>query len=184
MAKQNILNHLDKNEFGQVLAWTKACLRHKNGKKLKKNEEKKWGNKMLGNKKESKMWTAYLGEGIVEKILKEMGGNPTRPERKEKLRPDWETSDAIYEIKTRNWTTSGTAGEKVFGVPYKYARVPKIYGKPLKIICIAYQEKEHSVGEYKIFGNKLYPEHKKMLDFWKTMNIEFIPFTEFAKEYY
>ena len=58
------------------------------------------------------------------------------------VHPDWETEDAIWEVKTRNWSVPGTAGEKILGVPYKYSDVPELYGKPLKIVCVAYQEWE------------------------------------------
>ena len=58
----------------------------------------------------------------------------------------------IYEVKTSNWTISGTAGEKVLGTMYKYSDIPKFYKKPLKIICIAYQEYELTNCNTKIFG--------------------------------
>ena len=45
-------------------------------------------------------------------------------------------------MKTHTWCTTGTAGEKILGVPFKYSELPRLYGKPLKIICVAYQERE------------------------------------------
>lgn len=58
------------------------------------------------------------------------------------MKPDLECDDYVYEIKSRTYSTSGTAGEKILGVPLKYSEVPILYGKPLKIILVAYQEQE------------------------------------------
>ena len=111
-----------------------------------------------------------------------MGKNPRRPETKEHYRPDIETDDAIYEIKTRNYTTPGTAGEKVYGVPYKYAEVPSLYNKPLKIVCVGYQERELTEGHTPIFGNAR-NIHEKILEFYKNeLNIEFIKASDLIKQ--
>ena len=40
----------------------------------------------------------------------------------------------------------GNSREKVFGTMYKYSDLPQIYGKPLYIVCVAYQEWELSYG--------------------------------------
>ena len=57
-------------------------------------------------------------------LLKLLGKNPRKPKKKDGYIPDWECDDAIYEVKTRNWTTGGSAGEKVLGVMYKYSDIP------------------------------------------------------------
>ena len=82
-------------------------------------------------------------------ILEKIGKIVKRPEKKNHYLPDWETDDAIWEVKTRNWNTPGTAGEKVLGVPYKYSDIPRLYGKPLKIVLVAYQEHEFINGHTK-----------------------------------
>lgn len=143
--------------------------------------EKEWGNQMIGQENNGQ-WTTNLGEHYIYQILKELGKNPRRPEIKEHYRPDIETDDAIYEIKTRNYTTSGTAGEKVYGVPYKYAEVPNLYNKPLKIVCVGYQERELTTGHTPIFGN-VRNVHEKMLEFYKNeLNIEFVRASDLIKE--
>ena len=48
----------------------------------------------------------------------------------------------IYEIKTRNYTSTGSIGEKALGIPYKYADIPELYKKPLKIILVGKLEYE------------------------------------------
>ena len=100
-----------------------------------------------------------------------------RPKNKEGFKPDLETKDFIIEVKTRNWTTSGTAGEKVLGTPYKYSRVPKLYGKPLLIVLVAYQEFECSKGKL----NVLTPDceiQKEILNIYKKHNIHYIKFSD------
>ena len=97
--------------------------------------EKIWGNKMIGNDTPINQWTTKLGEQLVYDTLVKSGKIVKRPKQMSCYRPDWETDDAIWEVKTRNWTTTGIAGEKVFGVPYKYSDIPELYKKPLKIVC-------------------------------------------------
>ena len=109
-------------------------------RKKANDNEKEWGNSMIGDSGNGN-WTTKLGEKAVGEILRLKGETPKRISKackKDCYEPDWETEEGVYEVKTRNWTTQGTAGEKVLGTPYKYANIPKLYGKPLKIVCIAY----------------------------------------------
>ena len=64
---------------------------------------------------------------------------------------------------------------------YKYSDIPKLYKKPLKIICIAYQEYELTNCNTKIFGD-ISENKKKILDIAKDMNIEYIKFSDFIKD--
>lgn len=146
---------------------------------LKKNE-KNWGNDIIGNDKikQTSQWTTKLGENFVAKILSDKGYTVKRPIKKEGYKPDWEIEEAIIEVKTRNWNTTGTAGEKVLGAPYKYAAIPRLYGKPLKIICVAYQEYELTYGNTRVFGEDIQVEQKKMLDEWKKRGIEYVKFSD------
>lgn len=140
--------------------------------------EKEWGNSMIGQKSNGN-WTTLLGEGLVHDVLAMLGENPRKPERKNGYEPDWETDDYIYEVKTRNWTTSGTAGEKVLGVMYKYSEIPEIYGKPLRIICVGYQEWELTNGTTKIFGDVC--ERKRgFLNYAESLGISYIKFSDIA----
>lgn len=138
--------------------------------------EKEWGNIIIGQKNNGN-WTTLLGEGIVFEVLKKLGENPRKPEIRNGYSPDWETDNCIYEVKTRNWTTTGTAGEKVFGVMYKYSEIPELYGKPLKIVCVGYQEYELTHGNTKIFGN-ISESKKKFIELAKSLNIEYIKFSD------
>lgn len=141
-----------------------------------KASEKEWGNKMIGQKGNGN-WTTRLGEDLVRDTLKELGKNPRKPKSIGGYLPDWETDDAIWEVKTRSWTVSGTAGEKVLGTMFKYAQVPELYGKPLRIVCVAYQEWELGHGATRIFGD-VCPQQRRMLEVAKENGIEYVKFSE------
>jgi hypothetical protein len=163
------IHYLDNNE---TIDWIIGENKWNKPKRSDENKkiEKKWENSF--HNKELKQWSTRLGEGVVEEILTIQGNNVRKPEKKNGYKPDWETDDAIYEVKTRSWTTSGTAGEKILGVPYKYASIPRLYNKPLYIVLVAYQEYE-AVNSFNLFNNAC-PERQKIIDLWKEMNIFYI----------
>jgi len=142
--------------------------------------EKEWGNHIIGQNNNGN-WTTILGEHMVRDVLTLKGENPRRPQNKGGYSPDWETDNYIYEIKTRNWTTGGTAGEKVLGTMYKYSDIPILYEKPLKIVCVAYQEYELSNGSTRIFG-EISENKQKFIDLAKSMNIEYMKFSDLVKD--
>lgn len=139
-------------------------------------EEKQWGNTMIGQENNNN-WTTKLGEGLVHDTLVLRGENPRRPLRIDGYNPDWETDEYIYEVKTRNWTTTGTAGEKVYGTMYKYSDIPEIYGKPLRIVCVAYQEWELGNSNTRIFG-VISPQKQRFIDLAAEMGITYMKFSD------
>jgi hypothetical protein len=146
-------------------------------KKKLENEERKWGNEMIGQKNNGN-WSTKLGEQLVYDVLKLRGENPKKPIAKGGFKPDWETDAFIYEVKTSNWWVSGTAGEKVFGTFVKYQDIPELYGKPLKIVCVALQEEEFTNGKTKYFGENITKKTKQVLDLAASWNIEYIKFSD------
>lgn len=140
--------------------------------------EKIWGNSMIGQTFNNN-WTTLLGEGIVHDTLCKRGEHPRKPDCRGGYQPDWETDNCIYEVKTRNWTTSGTAGEKVLGVPFKYSDVPLLYSKPLCIVCVAYQEWELTNGKTKVFG-EVSERKRRFLDLAESMGITYVKFSDLA----
>ena len=173
---------LNDNVFHEICAWANEKPKTLMNETLTNSIEKAWGNNMI-NSKDNNQWTTKLGESFVFTLLQKLNENPRIPSAKSKYRPDIETDEYIYEVKTRNWTTPGTAGEKVYGSPYKYAEIPELYNKPLKIVCVAFQEYELTHGATPIFDNvrKL---HKEILDFYKSKNIHFIKCTDLINQYY
>tara|TARA_B100001996_G_scaffold317806_2_gene261219 strand:+ start:5779 stop:6411 length:633 start_codon:yes stop_codon:yes gene_type:complete len=142
-----------------------------------KKKEFEWGNSII-NQKDNGNWSTTLGQNLVRDVLKLLGKNPRKPEKKDGYIPDWECDDAIYEVKTRNWTTGGSAGEKVLGVMYKYSDIPVLYGKPLYIVLVAYQEYEYTLGNTKIFGENISERKKTLLDTAAGMDIKYLKFSD------
>ena len=143
-----------------------------------KKKEREWGNKVI-NQLSNTQWTTLLGEGLVNLILKLNNLNPRKPNKVNAcpFEVDWETDTCMWEVKTRSWTTQGTAGEKVFGTMYKYADIPVIYDKPLKIVVVAYQEYELTHGNTKIFNTDS-ARQNQMLDFAKSCGVEYVKFSD------
>ena len=149
-----------------------------NGKKQKIKKRKKI---IIINDTNNKQWTTKLGENLVKDVLERTGRTVSRPKKKEHYQPDWETEDAIWEVKTRNWTVEGTAGEKVLGTMYKYSDVPLLYGKPLIIVCVAYQEYELTHGNTKIFG-EMSDRKKAFLKLAEDFKITYMKFSELVSQ--
>ena len=146
-------------------------------KKNVSNEEKKWGNDMIGQENNGQ-WTTLLGEGLVYDILQLRGENPRKPLRKGGFNPDWETDEYIYEVKTSNWWVDGTAGEKVLGTFIKYQDIPELYGKPLRIVCVANQEEEFTNGKTVYFGENITKKTQQILNMASLWNIEYVKFSD------
>ena len=110
-----------------------------------------------------------------------MGKSVSHPKPIQTWEPDLETEDYVIEVKSQTYFTTGTAGEKILGVPFKYAEIPALFGKPLRIVCIAYAE-QVCIESYGIFpGIKQTETRKKIIDFYETLNIRFIKTTELLK---
>lgn len=162
-------------------------------KKLKESKviEQNWGNeviKTIGGKQ----WTTVLCQDLVMEALIKLGRKNVRTTtakkssiRDKKYDPDLECDDFVYEVKGRSWSTPGTAGEKILGVPLKYGELPRLYNKPLQIILVGYQEYE--AREKFAFGDLLDKnnqtiELQESLAFYKEKHIEYVAFTDILKK--
>lgn len=153
---------------------------------LTKNIEHEWGKSIIGYS--TNQWTTKLGESILKELLILLGKNPTRvrdPMKSingKKLLPDFECDDEMYENKARTYSTTGTAGEKVLASALKYCEVPRLYNKPLYIVCMAYQEKEADKC-FHLF-NPMSEELKDILTYFdEKLDIRYIKATELLEEY-
>ena len=140
--------------------------------------EDKWGQATLKIRrpdlKLDKQWTNMFGEHLCEEIYTLLGKTVTKPAKKEHFCPDREVDDAIVEAKAGTFHTGGTAGEKILGCPFKYAEIPDLYGKPLKILCMGGAEKVCRESYGNLPGAKCSPQKKKFLDFFRENRIEYI----------
>ena len=147
--------------------------------------EDKWGQDTLKIRrpdlKLDKQWTNKFGEHICEEIYALLGKNVSKPANKEHYQPDSEVDDAIIEAKTQTFYTNGTAGEKILGSPFKYAEIPDLYGKPLKILCMGGAEKLCKEKYGNLPGAKCSPQKKKFLDFFRENGIEYIGASDILK---
>lgn len=178
----------DGKEFKKYLEKVKLTDEQSSKKKnvVLNTKENIWGNGIREKYLEMKMckgvasttqWTNQVGECIVKEILICLGETPGKPtckidpDTKKKLSPDFESEKGVYEVKTRNWTTSGTAGEKVLGTPYKYLVIPKLYKKPLFIVLVGYQEEEY---RNLLDKDKVGPERKEFLEYLEKKRIFYV----------
>ncbi len=155
--------------------------------------EDKWGNSMSmlvpalhenikrKNPEEDKtrQWTGPFGEQICKELYILLNENPKRIS-KESLEIDFETDSCMIEVKTQTYFTTGTAGEKIMAVPFKYRNVLDIYGKPLKIVCVGGAERLGRF-QYGILDNRD-DNAAKLLDFYKNeLGIEFVGIRDLLK---
>jgi len=183
----------------EVIRWcyegiTDVSLRNtNNAEKLKasKKIEDEWGDKIVGGNGGSQ-WTTVLCQELAMEaliLLERKNVKKASPKqssvREKEYQPDLESDEYVYEVKGRNWSTTGTAGEKILGVPLKYGELPNLYKKPLQIILVGYQEYEARQGF--AFGDLLDKnnqtiELKESLAFYKEQDIEYIAFTDILKK--
>jgi len=144
--------------------------------------EDKWGQDMLKTRRHDlkldKQWTNKFGEHLCEEIYLLLGKEFSKPVKKEHYQPDYEVDDAIVEAKAGTFHTGGTAGEKILGCPFKYAEIPDLYSKPLKILCIGGAEKVCRDQYGNLVGAKCSAQKKRFLDFFKENRIEYIGATD------
>jgi hypothetical protein len=163
----------------QVIQWLKGDLSFLTDK----DSEDAWGRaelkKLRPDLEVNQLWSGKLGELIAKELLVYTGRTIVSHKSKEGLNPDFETGDAMWEVKTQTYFTTGTAGEKILGVPYKYRNVSTIYGKPLKILCLAGAEKECRDHYGNLEGAKMDSSSQNLLVFYKdTFKIEYIGATD------
>jgi hypothetical protein len=109
-----------------------------------------------------RQWSGVFGEEIVRQLLLNRGCNVKKPGKINNLLLDLETDNYLYEVKTRNYTTPGTIGEKILGTPYKYSQIYKYSKKPILIVLVGFQEIE---GREKFNLSQPSTEEKLFLDF-------------------
>ena len=147
--------------------------------------EDKWGQEILKLKRPDltldKQWTNKFGEHICEELLTLQGLAVSKPKNINHYQPDLETPDAIWEAKACTFYTTGTACEKILGCPFKYAEVPDLYNKPLKILCIGGAERTCREQYGNLPGPKNSTQKSKFLSFFKDNRIEFVAASDLVK---
>jgi hypothetical protein len=102
--------------------------------------ERTWGVDLLRTLRPETTTTSNwgeVGEEIVRELLLAEGQVAVKPTiLAEKYELDWETPTHMIEAKSQGHHMTGTADEKIFGVPFKYADVPDLYKKPVRVILV------------------------------------------------
>jgi hypothetical protein len=141
-----------------------------------------WGREILKKRrpdlKLDKQWSGKFGEYVCEEILRLLGKMPHKPIKIQHYQPDYEVDDAIWEAKTETFYTEGTAGEKILGCPFKYAEIPELYAKPLRILCIGGAEKACREQYGNLKGSKCSSRKNTFLQFYKDIGIEYVGATD------
>lgn len=188
----NLLNNLEIIRWCYEPIYKFSLLNSSDDKKLKEcnKVEKDLAHSLIGGS--GNQWTTVLCQELVKEALIKLGrknviSSTSRKSsiRNKKYKPDLECDEYVYEVKGRSWSTPGTAGEKILGVPLKYGELPILYHKPLRIILVGYQEYEARNGYG--FGDLLdknvqTKELRDSLKYFKEHNIEYVGFTDILKE--
>lgn len=149
--------------------------------------EDKWGQAMLKTRrpdlKLDKQWTNKFGEHICEELYALLGKTVSKPVKKSHYQPDSEVDDAILEAKAGTFHTGGTAGEKILGCPFKYAEIPALYGKPLKILCMGGAEKVCRDSYGNLPGPQCTPQKQKFLEFFRQNQIEYVGASDILRSF-
>ena len=148
--------------------------------------ENNWGRSVMRLRRPDlafgNQWTGPFGEYLCEEIYTLLGKECSVPENINGLEPDRQIDNNIIESKTQTYFTPGTAGEKILGVPFKYADVPELYVKPLIIVCIGRAEKLCRETYGILPGPSCTPKKQRFLDFYKQEGITFIGATDLLKQ--
>ena len=113
-----------------------------------------------------------FGEILVKEYYIMTGEYKTdKPEKKGGHDLDLETIGKMIEVKTGSYFTTGTAGEKIFGIFYKYAAVPRLYNKPLLVVLLGGDKKESDL----VCKSEI-PEREDQKEYWKSKNMTYTCF--------
>lgn len=150
-------------------------LEHKWGRlKITFYKEKNYCN--VNVKENTNQWSNIVSECLIKHLLEIKGEKVWKPKKKKddigNVVPDLETDKAVYEVKTRNYCTSGTAGEKTLGTALKYINVPELYNKPLYIVLVGYAEEEYK--NLLLNTEKISEKRRNVLKYYQTQNIFYI----------
>ena len=114
---------------------------------------------------------------FAERIFREIVPHGWSPKKIGSKHLDWEDENFVYEIKTQFLWGGGTAQDKILGTPVKYSEIPKLSGKPLRIVCFAAAE---TLTREVLMRDC--PEMRDLIALWKTWNIEYVWGSDLIKD--
>jgi hypothetical protein len=139
-------------------------------------QEDNWGNEIFNGafKTEKNQWTTKFSETFVKEVISKLyNEQPQRALKLNNLQPDLETNNFIIEVKFQKYFSTGTAWEKVLGVPLKYSGYPNPKNKKFLIVCCG-QIEVIMKKKFKNFNQK----QNKIIEFYKENGFEYVFFTD------
>lgn len=172
------------NELNENTEQSKKIKKRNDNYKLR---EDIWGRNIMRtirpDLKLEKQWTNLFGKYIVKEYFENINMIIKYPKKINGYMPDFEIDNYIIEVKCGTYFTEGTAHEKILGTPFKYCEIPKLYNKPLLIICIGKAEYLgiHKYGflQGEILNNS--KEKQRFIRFYEENNIQLIGYTQLHK---
>jgi hypothetical protein len=144
--------------------------------KEKLKQEDNWGNNINNGsfKTDKNQWTTSFSETFVKEVISKLyNEQPQRALKLNNLQPDLETNNFIIEVKFQKYFSTGTAWEKVLGVPLKYSGYPNPKNKKFIIVCCG-QIEVLMRKKIKMFNQK----QNNIIKFYKENGFEYVFFTD------
>ena len=176
----------------ELLKFSKKPFYNRKCRKLEFNFAQHIATTFLGIKlKQNGQWTTLFGESLVKYTYdskhNQVNTKPPRNTYKfnnKSLQPDWMTTNGentyFKEVKTRTYSVSGTAGEKITHVPIKYSSLLSEHNK-MDVVCVGFQEheaKEMHILPTKDENNEGAPQIpafiKDQVELWGKYNVRFV----------
>ncbi len=180
MSKSNIveITHID----DALTEWINGTGKWANWKRSAENKvlEYEFIRKYIPLHVSKKIQYGNFGEMLVVKLLKDIGVECIRQLQIGRYTPDIYTGYGNIEVKTRCFSVSGTAGEKIYCVPSKYHKLASA-GFPLIIILVGYQEVEAKT-KFELFSN---PDNydREQIALWERHHIYFMYASQIKNEF-
>ena len=173
-SSRNILIN-NKEAVNYILTEGKSICSECNSKERLKQEDN-WGNEIFNStfKTDKNQWTTKFSETFVKEVISKLyNEQPQRALKLNNLQPDLETNNFIIEVKFQKYFSTGTAWEKVLGVPLKYSGYPNPKNKKFIIVCCG-QIEVLMRKKIKMFNKK----QNKIIEFYKENGFEYVFFTD------
>ena len=151
--------------------------------KVLKQLEDEWGRntlKIIRPDLKANQWTGVFGEYICKELFTLLGHTVNVPVAMNNMKPDLETEEFIIKIETYDYET--TECESILESPFIYSDLPELYEKKLLIVCIGGAERIAREQYGNLPGLACGPMKQKMINIYRTMNIEYKGATDILRE--
>ena len=137
------------------------------------SKENEWGRSKIGS---NNLWTGKFGEIICKELYILQGYTVICEKKIKQFKLDLyiEELDKYIEVKSGTYFTTGTAWEKILGVPLKYCDIEK----PILIICLGDVEKKAKSNIINIKESN----RNNIIKYYSDMDIKYTCITQLLEE--